>query len=276
MKTNFLRSMTAPVFFALTTIASASADGLGVYGAAPASLDFPTDTLGGAEARRSARLSFRDEWIRDELFLLSPTDPFPSKKIAAIDPISKKKVDRVLVGPAFKTRGYGSDYDTYRYVTFYNVSTRKEQIYDLPVQRAECWDRSELFANYSYSSAYSASVSASASIEGIGLSASFTGTRTFTMARQMPASVGVVADYTPYALKQDWRGRTFIQLLDSRTGKTRFLDQPTPESPWWVYAFFPLAAKEQYPMPFRVKDAAWTFVVEREILEVCGNGFGAR
>lgn len=221
-----------------------------------------------SEARKAATLNFRNDWIKSERALISSIDPFPSKEVPPFDPITKKKAAHTLVGPAFRSWTY-SDYDYYRYVTYYDVKIRKEQIYELPVTRAQCWDRSELFASYSYTTSYTASVTASASFEGIGLSASFTASRTFSTGRQIPATAGFVADYTPYALKQDWVGRTFIQLYDTKTGKMKFLEKPTEESPWWVFAFFPLASQEEYPMRFQVKDAFWTFSVEREILEAC-------
>lgn len=270
------RSLTVPFVLSLTLISSTFADQSGTYGDAPPSLDFPADSLSGADARRAARLTYRDEWIRDERFFLSPTDPFPSKNVAAIDPITKKKVERVLVGPAFMSRAYGSDYNYYRYVTFFDVRVRKEQIFELPVHRSQCWDHSDLFSNYVYSNSYTASVTASASFEGIGLSATFSRTRTFSSGRGVSSQGGVVADYTPYALKHDWVGRTFIQLYDSKTGAMKFLDTPKAGSPWWVYLYFPILAKQSYPMAFRVKDASWTFVVEKTIIENCEGSFGAR
>jgi hypothetical protein len=264
MISKWIRSTTVCSFSALALISTANASDFGNYGAAPPSLDFPTGSLGSSDSdlRKEAQLDVKkNSWVQEEHLFLSSVDPFPSKDVAPYDPISKQKVARVLVGPAYKTRG----------VTFYNISKRKERIYDLPVQRAECYDKSDLFSSYTYSSTYSASVTASASFEGLGLSASMTKSRTFTTGREISASGGVVADYTPYAIKQDWSGRTFIQQYNSKNGAMKFLDKPTKESPWWVFVFWPMAAKEKYPMDFRVKDADWTFVVDREILETCAG-----
>lgn len=280
MNANLIRSLTVFSLSTLSTFLPAGAGDFGAdqFGAAPASLDFPREEFGASDAdlRKAATLDQKKNEMREELSLLSAIDPFPSGAIAPVDPLSRKKVGHVLVGPAFKARGYGADYDYYRYVTFYDVSVRKERIYALPIQRAECYDKGDIFSSYNYSISYSASVTASASIKGLGLSATLGRSRTFTASRGVSASGGVVADYTPMALKQDWNGRTFIQVLASKTGKVAFLDRPSEESPWWVFLLFPNAAKEKYPMPFAVKDADWTFAIERKILSTCDGDFGAR
>lgn len=262
----------------MAALSSAKASDIGTYGSAPPSLDYPTSgfALTDAEMRKEATLDVKkNDWLRDELFFLSPIDPFPSRDVPAIDPLSKKKVARSLVGPAFKIRGYGSNYDYYRYVTFFDIYKRKEQIYSLPTLHSNCYDVADLWSNYGFNQSYSASVTASASIEGLGLSASFTKTRTFAMGQQIAAR-GIDADYVPYAIKQDWHGRTFIELYDSKTGKSAFLDKPRKQSPWWVYVLFPIAAQGKYPMDFRVKDATWMFRVDRENVKACDRDFGAR
>lgn len=209
----------------------------------------------------------------EELSLLSETSPFPLTPIAPIDPITNERTDRVLVGPAFKVRSYGSDYDYYRYVTFYDVSVEKERIYELPIHREECHDKSEVFANYSYSYTYSADVTASASIEGLGLSTSLTTARTFTTARSLRATGEIIANHIPSFLKESWEGRTFIQMANSKTGKVAFLTEEKKETSWWIYLLFPIRATEKYPMRFSVKNADWTFLVERVFIGSCNPGF---
>ena len=277
-----LSMITGSILTTLITIAAvnaANAADFGAYGSAPPSLDYPSKpvSMSASDLRREATLDVKkNDWLREELSLLSAVDPFPSGNVSPIDPITKKRMDHALVGPAFKSRAYGADYDYYRYVTFYNVVLRKERIYALPIQRAQCYDRSSLFSSYTYSTSYSANLTASASVEGLGLSASLTETRTFTTNRTITASGDMVADYTPYAMKQDWEGQTYIQLLDSKTGKTSYLDSPKKASAWWVQVLFPFLAISEYPMEFQVKDADWTFVVERQIIESCESNFGAR
>lgn len=236
------------------------------FGDAPESLDYPV-------VKKKMSAQERREFQREELYFISAEDPFPKTRIAPVDPLTKKKTDRVLTGPAFRTRGYGSGFDYYRYVTFYNVSLRKERIYELPVHREECHDQSEVFANYSYSYSYSASITASASIEGLGLSSSISASRSFSTARNLRATGETIAEHTPYFNKQDWEGRTFIQLLDSRTGKTEFYMKKRKASPWWVDLFFPTLSSTGYPMVFKVKNADWTFQVEREVTGSCIPGF---
>ncbi|MBS1962565.1 MAG: hypothetical protein JST04_10135 [Bdellovibrionales bacterium] len=283
MNSGLIRSLTvlSSVFSLAGAVGTANAID---FGAAPPSLDYPTaksSELSDAEIRKAALLDQKKNWYREELSLLSSSDPFPSKTVAAVEPFTGKKVDRTLVGPAFKSRAYADGYDYYRYVTFYNIDYRKEQIFALPVLRAECYDKSDLWSSYSYSTTYTASVTASASFEGLGLSATFSKSRTFSTGRQISATGGIVADYTPYAMKQDWEGLTYIQLLDSKTGKTKFLEKLTKSTPWWTYIVFPMLAptwgtSPKYPMPFKAKDAAWTFSVERTILSRCSAiDFGA-
>jgi len=83
----------------------------------------------------------------------------------------------------------------------------------------------------------------------------------------------MIADHTPYFSKHDWEGRTFIQLFNSKTQQTEFMPKIRKASPWWVDLFFPMLSKSQYPMDFKVKNADWTFQVEREIIGPCNPGF---
>lgn len=213
------------------------------------------------------------EFQRDELSFMSEYDPFPAGPVAPVDPLSHKKTDRVLTGPAFELSGNDAGYDYYRYVTFYDIDVKKERIYELPVQREECHDRFEMFASYSYTYTYSATITASASYEGLGLSASLSESRSFSTSRSLRAMGGIIADHTPYFLKQNWEGRTFIQMINSRTKKTEFVKKARKSSPWWVDAFFPWLSETKYPMDFAVEDADWTFAVERTIIGDCDTGF---
>ncbi len=246
----------------------------------PAQSPAPTQTLNYPAAAWSGLVEGFDEEshrqylaqkqvYREELTHLSAVTPFTDASIPPIDPISRKKVGHVLVGPTFQVRARGVDFEYYRYVTFYDVTERKERIYDLPSHREECHESNPLFASYNFTYTYSASTQISASHEGLGLSTSFTQTRAFTTGRQLLASGGLMAEHTPHFIKQDWNGRTFIQTYDAHTGKVAFLVKERKGSPWWMPYLFPLLAQKSYPMPFKVKDADWMFVVERTIISHC-------
>ena len=204
-----------------------------------------------------------------ELSSLSVYNPFSSTGVLPVAP-NKKKYDQVLVGPAFKAKNSSGNFDYYRYVTFYDVEKKKERIYSLPIQHEDCSDKSELFASYSYSYSFSAAVTASASLEGLGLSSSFTRARTFSTGRNIRATGELIADHTPYFVKQTWVGKTYIQTFNSKTKKETFLKQGNAEQPeWWVKILFPVLAQSRYPMDFEAKDADWTFLVERTITGHC-------
>ncbi len=206
----------------------------------------------------------------DELLDLSSFNPFPSNDVAAIDPITKKKMDQVLVGPAYKSTNGRANFDYYRYVTFFDIESRKERIYALPIQHEECHDLSELFASYSYNYTFTSAVTASISLEGLGLSAAFTKSRAFTAGRNLRATGKITANHVPYFVKQDWSGQTYIQTYNSKTKKVAFIVKENPETTnWFVKYLFPALAQQQYPMPFEAKDAEWTFLIERTILSKC-------
>lgn len=281
MSTILTRMLTVFSFSILSIAAAAGAAESDQYGSAPPSLDFPTAFASDGDAaglRKRATLDAKkNSWIREELAFLSAIDPFPSENLAPIDPIARKRYDAVKIGPAFRGRAAGSNWDYYRYVSYYDIKVRKERIYELPIQRAQCYEKGDLFASNNLSVSYSATVNASVSFQGLGLGTAFTKSRNFGTGHGTAASGGMIADYIPYALKQDWVGKTFIELYDSRTGKTAFLNTPKKESPWWVFVLWPRAAQEKYPMDFEVRDADWTFTVDRRIIEVCSTtSFGSR
>ena len=87
--------------------------------------------------------SSTDNLAEDVAIDTSVANPFKNP-VAAVDPISKAKVGAVLLGPVFKAKR-GADFDFYRYVTFYNIESRKDRIYSLPVHREQCFDKSEFF-----------------------------------------------------------------------------------------------------------------------------------
>lgn len=274
--------MSVSTVFAVIATASAfssvsMANPIDTFGSAPASLDYPKGALAsdpsGFSRNRSA-IERRSEINREELFFLSASNPFPTTAVPAIDPITKVKRDRVLIGPAFKVRGHGSDFDYYRYISFYDVFKRRERIYELPEHQEDCHDQSSIFATYSYNYSYTASVTASASLEGLGLSATISASRSFSTGRHLLGIGGIEAMHTPYFVKQDWEGRTFIQTFNSKTGKTAFLTKQRDGSSWFVQTFFPILAETRYPMEFKIKDADWSFQVQRTILRHCDLGFG--
>ena len=116
---------------------------------------------------------------------------------------------------------------------------------------------------------------ASLSIEGIGLSADLTTAKTYTMARNVRATGNVLADHTPYMIKQSWSGNTYIQTYNKKTGAETIVTKEQNKTPWWVNVLFPLAATQRsYPFPFEVTDAEWTFDIERTIIKKCSGDEG--
>jgi hypothetical protein len=204
----------------------------------------------------------------DELMKIADMAVFPDSPIAAVDPLSKEKVDAVLVGPTLKA-DEGAGFDYYRYVTFYNIDQRKEQITTLPILTEQCSDNSEEFGKYEYSYSYSASVTATESLDGLGLSETLSKTQTLTTTRSVRAVGDIVATHTPYMIKQDWSGRSFIQTYTNRSHKVAFEMQQQEHSSWWMAIFFPVLSHSEYPMPFDVKNASWTFEVDRVISQRC-------
>jgi hypothetical protein len=277
MNTKLARSLTAISFSALIALSVAGATENSKYGTAPASLDFPSGSSSAEEPQTvaSAAEVKKNSANREELQYLADSDPFPSKSVALVDPITKQSVENAAVGPAFRARGYADGFDYYRYVTFYDVSLRKERFYELPIQRAECYEKSDIFANYTSSQTFTATVSATASLKMLGLTASITRSKTLGTGHGVTATGGIVADYTPYILFHDWNGETYVQLLNSKTGQTKFLDKPTDRSPWWVFVIMPTLAHAKYPMDFSIKGADKTFMVDRDIIQHCVTSFGS-
>jgi hypothetical protein len=269
MKTSMIRSWTVCSLVVSVVISSAFA-GDRKYGEAPASLDYPTSaTKARVGASSKASKNAIAEMQREELYYLAIRNPFPRTPIAPVHPLTKKKVDGVHVGPAFRTRGAGADFDFYRYVTFYEIDERREIVSSLPVVRQQCHDRSEIFGNYSFNYSYTSSLRVGVTYEGLGIDASYSRTQSETVSRSFPATAGIVADYTPYFVKQDQYGQTFIQTYDSKTGKVSLLAKEVQASAWWVHLLFPIMAVQAYPYTFEILDAKWIFQVERTILERC-------
>ncbi len=286
MKTKVLKLLGAVVFSfvgAGASIAAAADTGgySGQYGAAPESLDYP-----GAEAlkasssdKSSASLSKKEVSAlkRDELFFLSEEDPFPATKLLPIDPISRKKMDAMLIGPAFKTRGTGASFDYYRYVTFYDEKIKKEQFDAFPIIRRECHNDSDAInslATNTVTYSITTSVTASASFEGLGLSGTVAQTNTLTTARPVNATKkydGFVVDHIPYVEKTSWVGKTYIQILNSKTMKTGYLIKKRDKTPWYIDIFFPLLRSSEYPMNFEVKNKYWTLGEEIKVVKKCEN-----
>lgn len=228
------------------------------YGEAPESLDYAA-SLSEADATAID--------YADELLFLSERNPFPTDQIAPVDPISGKKYDQVIVGPVLKARRRGAGFDYYRYVTFYDISRRLDRIFDLPIQRQQCHEASDYFAQYSYAYTIQTQVSAGVKLDVLGIDASVSKTESYTMNRSLRAEPGVIADHVPYFEKQSWYGRTFIQTYDSAKKKAAFDTDEVRGSGWGV--LFPFIATDDYPMPFEANNIDWTFVVQRKILRKC-------
>jgi len=284
MTTSFTRSLTVFSFSILLIAATAGAAESDKYGSAPPSLDYPTafGSIDAAGLRKQATLDEKkNSAFREELTRLSPIDPFPDENIAPIDPIARKKYDAVKIGPAFKWNVRASNYDYYRYVTYYNIREHKERVANLPIVRAQCNEKGDLFSSQNLSVSVTRSLSASVSAEGLGLGVSFSGTHTFGTGHGASAPGGRVVDFIPYAILQDWTGLTFIELYDSETGKTAFLKDKVNDSPWWVYLISPAFAREGHDptTPFAAKNAEITLTWEQKVIEVCGGAatsFGSR
>jgi hypothetical protein len=229
---------------------------------------FSVHSMAQAEAVKKAGV----EGIEGELVTHFVENPFRSS-IPAVDPKTRKEVDRVLIGPVFKTK-MGSNFDYYRFVTFYKIQSRREQIFSLPVHREQCGVSTTVpFASYTFSYTISAKVSASISIEGIGLSADMTESHTQTTMRQLQASGVDVADHIPFVVKEDWFGSTYLQVYSNESKKEKMLLQDSYDDvPLAVKLVAPMAISyRKYPMPFSARDAAWRLEVDRVVLSTCGD-----
>ena len=204
--------------------------------------------------------------------MLSAEEVNPFKQeLNNVDPGTRNKVDRVLIGPVYKAKR-GADFDFYRYVSFYNTESKKERIYSLPTHRSECFDISESyasFASYTYAYTFQAKITAGIEIAGIGLSTEMTESRTLTTNRNLYNSGKEVAEFTPYLNKQSWEGLTYIETLSQKTGKELFVTKRNDRNRTWLPLLFPWLAPKVYPMPFQVQDADWTFVIERTVIAKC-------
>lgn len=198
-------------------------------------------------------------------------NPF-KQEVEPVDPISKEPVDDVLLGPVYKTRSKGNA-DFYRMVTFYNIDERRERIHQLPIHREHCGEGTTVpFASYSFSYTYSAKVGVGVNIEGVGLNADFSKSKTLTTNRQLTAAGSREADHIPVMLKQNWEGKTYLQTANTKTGAEEIQMQREPGFPRWMQILFPIVAyAQEYPMPFKVDDAAWTLIVEQKVLRACDS-----
>ncbi len=208
--------------------------------------------------------------IEGELVTNFVENPFQNS-IPLVDPKSKKAVHRIAIGPVFKTK-VGSDFDYYRFVTFYKVEERRDRIFSLPVHREQCGVSTTVpFANYTFSYSISTKVSASISIDGLGLGVDITKSETQTTMRQLQASGNDVADHIPYVVREDWNGFTYLQVYSKESKKEKILLKDS-------YDDIPLAVKivaptsflyRKYPMPLSARDAAWRLEVDRVVLSTC-------
>ncbi len=279
-RTTFLLLSFAPV------LANADTGGYpsNAFGSAPPSLDLPADrSLTYRESNVDRKKELLD-FQKQEALRMSDENPFPSMIIPAIEPIGGKHRSGVLFGPAFRLHFYGSGYDYYRYVTFYDVGETKERIYELPVQRENCLKASEIgFASFDYTYSRAVTVNASVSYTSLGvqLGAGIADTKShiYHAGATVQPIGGVVADHIPYFYKENWDGKTYIQLVNSRTQKTAFITKTQKAAPWWVH-LFPLITLTRgptgtaaYPMDFSVKNKEWTFSVEPRTVRSCDKGF---
>lgn len=208
-----------------------------------------------------------EEAYREELAEEAMANPF-KRVVQPVDPRSKARVDAVLLGPVYRAKR-GSDFDYYRYVTFYNIEERRERIYSLPVHRENCEDNSEIFAGWSSQISYSAKISASLSVEGVGLGADFSRTHTLTISRNLKGHGKFVTDHIPYTIKKNWEGYTYLQTVNTKNGQERIVLKENGRVPFWVPVLFPILAPREYPVPFKIDDADWTWDVEPKRISPC-------
>lgn len=202
---------------------------------------------------------------------VTSSGPFQFVRVKHEDPLTGLPYQKLLLGPAYPIHISGTGFDYYRFVTLYNVTSRKERIYDLPIHRQECHDKSDYFANYSYSYLVGTEIQASITVEGLGLNSTIRQTHQYSMIRNLRAVGSMIADHIPYFVKHDWNGRVFVQLLNSSTGETEFLmpGQYDQGRGAWPTSNLPRAVRSQYPLPFSVKNVDWEFEVDRKILAMC-------
>ncbi len=199
---------------------------------------------------------------------ISSFDPFVGNVPSKVDPIYHQSYDSVLLGPSLKAPS-GLSFDYYRYVTYYNITERTERIHELPIHRQECGDQAEIFATYTYSYTFSSQINASVTIEGLGLSSTMTAAKTISTTRNLSAEGHVIAEHTPYFIKQDWSGLTFMQTYQKKSKRIKFITQVRDESSPWIQFFLPAFSHSAYPMNFEVKNADWIFDVEKRVLQKC-------
>lgn len=190
-------------------------------------------------------------------------NPF-TKLPSSVDPLTQHVYKNIVAGPSYRAPKEAS-FEYYRYVTFYDVVENKERVHSLPIQREECYDESLSFATYSFSYTFASTITAGVSIDGLGLSGSLSDSRTVATTRSLRATPGIIADHIPYFLKQDWVGKTYIQIYRGESNKSSFIGRVTSKSPRWLRMMTPIS----YPFTFEVKDADWVFAVERNIIGTC-------
>lgn len=211
--------------------------------------------------------SVKADEIREEMaeaFL----QPF-KKELRKVDPATGAAVDAILTGPAFKAKR-GSDFDYYRYVTYYNVLSHRERFSEWPIQRENCsGDDTALFASWSKSVTFTSTVNASISVEGLGLGVNFSKSKSVSAGRNLNGKGKFVIDHIPYIIKEDWEGTTYLQTSNLKTGQEIVIKKQQGKTPFWFTILFPMLAPREYPMPFSAKNAEWTLDIEHKKLAPC-------
>jgi hypothetical protein len=190
---------------------------------------------------------------------------FPSSFVRAYDPINKKWYEKSLVGKAYRA-GLLQPFHYWRYVTVYNVTTAAERISYLPYFEEDCHDSSAFMAQWGESRSLKVTlkseVTASVGYEGIGLSStvgmSIEQGVTFSTARRVKATDGLVARHYPYKQADTWTGKTYIQYYNKRTGEVGYLGQSIADR--WFGG---------YPYDFELNNQNIGFKVKRDIMKEC-------
>ena len=192
----------------------------------------------------------------DESWFEVDENPFVDQRLTNWDPLTHKKFDKTLAGPAYYVR-FTAGYDYYRYVTFYNESIRPERAVEFTIITQSCHDTFERLATLQRSQTYRTEVKARVSWEGLGLEATMSLEERAGMDFNIAALPGgFEADHVIYYDNINWKGYTYIQTYNSRTQKFGWVQRREREPSISILSMlFPNIANPEYPISFQVKKA---------------------
>lgn len=136
---------------------------------------------------------------------------------------------KVLIGPTYKSSGLFSSYDYWRYVTSFNVTSKKEQMHSLPVVFEECYDDSDNFVTYSQSTRFGGRFESSFKIFELGIRTTLFAEREVAISRSLKATLGLEAEHVPYVYSKNWTGKIAMQTYNQATGKIKWFTVKDPD-----------------------------------------------